>query len=289
MTALMALGYNKSMNSLITFIGAGVMARSLIAGITHNELTNVDVRVSDPNSAALDLLKKNWGVTTYTSNAAAVNGTEVIVLAVKPQIMQEVCESLSDTLQNDFQMELPLIVSVAAGISIEKLNKWLGKDRLFLPIVRCMPNTPALIQAGMTGLYANKQTSKMQRDLAENILNAVGQTLWLSDEDKLDAVTAISGSGPAYYFLVMEAMQNAAIELGLSAEEARLLVLQTAYGASRLAIESNDSAAILRQRVTSKGGTTEAALKKLIEGGLPELFTEALTAARDRSIELKNL
>ena len=196
-----------------------------------------------------------------------------MVLAVKPQIMQLVCEPLEESIQS----EQPLVISIAAGINIANIKLWLGANTI--SIVRCMPNTPALVQSGMTGLFANQAVTEDQHDLAESILRAVGSTLWLEKEELIDAVTAVSGSGPAYYFLVMEAMQAAAQKLGLSAEDARLLVLQTAFGAAKLALESSDDAGTLRQRVTSKGGTTEAALKKLIHGGLPELFEEAISSS----------
>ena len=275
------------MKTLITFIGAGVMARSLILGLKKTN-SPFNIRVSDPDIIQLDTLQQLENVTAFTSNSAAVNCTDVIVLAVKPQIMQRVCESLKLTLKKDFQMEPPLIISIAAGISIEKLNKWLSDDRT-LPIVRCMPNTPSLVQKGMTGLYANPHVTNGQRDISESILKSVGKILWLSEEDKLDAVTAVSGSGPAYFFLVMEAMQAAAEKLGLSADEARLLVSQTAHGATTLAAESKDDVSILRKRVTSKGGTTEAALQSLMDGGIHGLFEEALKAAENRSKELKKL
>lgn len=269
-------------NKTITFIGAGNMSRALISGLIQDG-SNFNIRVSDPNESQIHSIQKSWqSVSIFTNNSEAIDGADIIVLAVKPQIMQLVCEPL----QADLQRQTPLVISIAAGISIANINLWLGGQSM--PIVRCMPNTPALVQSGMTGLFANNQVSDNQHNLAESILRAVGSTLWLSDEDKLDAVTAVSGSGPAYYFLVMEAMQDAAQKLGLSADEARLLVLQTAFGAAKLALESEDDAGVLRQRVTSKGGTTEAALKTLIEGGLPQLFEDALKAADNRSVELKN-
>ena len=271
------------MNKTITFIGAGNMARSLISGLIQDK-TDLNIRVSDPNKEALSSIQKiNPEIEAYQDNTAAIKGTDVVVLAVKPQIMQVVCEPMLKAIQT----EKPLVISIAAGVGIKKMSQWLGGESL--AIVRCMPNTPALVQSGMTGLYANDHVSEEQGNLAESILRSVGSTLWLDDEDKLDAVTAVSGSGPAYYFLVMEAMQNAAQKLGLSAEEARLLVLQTAFGAAKLALESSDDASVLRQRVTSKGGTTEAALNELINGGLPDLFEAALKAAEMRSKELKKL
>lgn len=269
-------------NKTITFVGAGNMTGSLVAGLLQDK-TKLNIRVTDPSIEQRNVIQEMWpSVATFEDNSEAVEGTDVVVFAVKPQIMKLVCGPLTSQVQT----QKPLIISIAAGVSIDNMNTWLGEKPL--PIVRCMPNTPALVQSGMTGLYANAEVSEGQRDLAESILRAVGSTLWLSDEDKLDAVTAVSGSGPAYYFLVMEAMQAAAQKLGLSAEESRLLVLQTAFGASKLALESSDEASILRQRVTSKGGTTEAALNKLMDGGLPELFEVALKAASDRSKALRS-
>ena len=271
------------MNKIITFIGAGNMARSLVAGLAKDEM-HYDIRIADPNLDQLQAIKQHWPmVEAYEDNIKAIEGSDVVVLAVKPQLMEQVCKPLQEVIQT----EKPMVISIAAGITISNLSKWLNDANA--AIVRCMPNTPSLVQSGMTGLYANPAVSTEQTNIAESILRAVGSTLWLDTEGALDAVTAVSGSGPAYYFLVMEAMQNAAEELGLSAEDARLLVLQTAFGAAKLALESNDDAGVLRQRVTSKGGTTEAALNKLIAGGLPALFEEAMVAATIRSKELSKL
>lgn len=263
----------------IAFIGAGNMARSLIVGLLQDQ-ANVILRVADPDEHQLDAIRKHWPeVTTTTDNVEAMQGAHVVVLAVKPQIMREVTENLA----NAAQLSRPLFVSIAAGIREEALNRWLGGNQA---IVRCMPNTPALVQAGATGLYANPQVSDLQRSAAESLLRAVGITVWFNDENQLDAVTAISGSGPAYFFLVMEAMQTAAEQLGLRPEEAHLLIVQTALGAAKLALESDELPGELRQKVTSKGGTTEAALNVLTVGGLHDLFAQALQAAANRSREL---
>ena len=263
----------------ITFIGAGNMARSLIIGLLQDK-ANVLLRVADPDPQQLDAIRQHWpDVQATQDNAEALQGADVVVLAVKPQVMREVLEPLADLAQRT----RPLVISIAAGIREAALNQWLGGN---LPIVRCMPNTPALVQTGATGLVANAQVSQAQRNLAESILRAVGITVWFAEEASIDSVTAVSGSGPAYFFLVMEAMQAAAQNLGMSAEEAQLLVVQTALGAARLALESGEPAAELRRKVTSKGGTTEAALKVLNDGGLPALFEQALQAAAKRSREL---
>lgn len=271
------------MNQTITFIGSGNMTRSLVAGLIKDQM-QYQIRLSDPDPQQLQGFQQHKAtIETFSDNAEAVKGTDIVVLAVKPQLMETVCQALRTVVQT----ETPLIISIAAGITTSNLGTWLNDTNA--AIVRCMPNTPSLVQSGMTGLFANAAVSTQQSDIAESILRAVGSTLWLSNEEALDAVTAVSGSGPAYYFLVMEAMQKAAQELGLSAEDARLLVLQTAFGAAKLALESSDDAAILRQRVTSKGGTTEAALNKLMAGGLPALFEEAMVAAAIRSKELSQL
>lgn len=264
---------------ILSFIGAGNMAGSLIAGLIQDK-TPLKLQISDPDINQRNHIQQHWPqVTTFDDNQSACEQADIIVLAVKPQVLTEVCQSLISTVQQN----KPLIISIAAGITEQVINKALGGE---LAIVRCMPNTPALVQAGATGLYANNNVTTEQRDLAETILRAVGITLWVDKESLIDSITAVSGSGPAYFFLVMEAMQNAAVELGLSPQEARLLVLQTALGASKLAIESDDDVGLLRQRVTSKGGTTEAAIKTLQAGGLEALFTKALQAAAQRSIEL---
>ncbi len=265
--------------TVITFIGAGNMARSLIVGLL-NDNANVVLRVADPEQTQLDAIRQHFPqVATFTDNLEAMQSADVVVLAIKPQIMGDVVQGLAEQAQRS----RPLFISVAAGIREAALNRWLGGN---LPIVRCMPNTPALVQTGATGLFANAQVHDKQRSQAESILRAVGITLWFEDEGKLDAVTAISGSGPAYFFLVMEAMQAAAENMGIRREDAHLLIVQTALGAARLALESTDVPAELRRKVTSKGGTTEAALNVLNDGGLSTLFEQALQAAEKRSREL---
>ena len=263
----------------ITFIGAGNMARSLVAGMVEDN-AEVEITVSDPNEEQLDIIRGRWpACSATTDNHAAVMDADIVVLAVKPQIMQMVCEGLADSVQQ----AKPLIISIAAGVSESSLNLWLGGS---LPVVRCMPNTPALVQAGMTGLYANERVNQEQRSLAESIMRSVGMVLWFDDEAKLHAVTAVSGSGPAYFFLVMEAMQASAEAFGLTPDEARLMVQQTAFGAAKLAMESPESAGQLRRNVTSPGGTTEAAIGQLQSAGLEATFDKALKAAAQRSIVL---
>ena len=263
----------------LTFIGAGNMARSLIAGLIQDN-TPLTIQVSDPSSSQCLHIQKHWPqVNTFEDNQTACEQSDIIVLAVKPQMLTAVCQNLKATVQKN----KPLIISIAAGVTEQTINDALGGNQA---IVRCMPNTPALVQAGATGLYANNKVTTAQKDLAESILRAVGITLWVDKESLINSITAVSGSGPAYFFLVMEAMQKTAIDLGLDKKAAHLLVLQTALGAAKLAIESDDDVGELRQRVTSKGGTTEAAIKTLQIGGLEVLFADALNAAAQRSIEL---
>lgn len=267
------------MKKIITFIGAGNMTRSLVAGLIQDS-TDMQIRVSDPDAQQLATIHQySPGIEGFSDNVLALEGVDIVVLAVKPQILRQVCETISTSVQE----QMPLIVSIAAGVTLISMSQWLGGN---ISAVRCMPNTPALVQAGATGLFANAKVSDEQKSLAEMVMRSVGITIWLEDEAKLDAVTAVSGSGPAYFFLFMEAMQAAAKELGLDEQQARLLVLQTALGSAKLAIESDDDVAVLRQKVTSKGGTTAAALAVLTEKNLPEIVAQAMSAAQERAREL---
>jgi pyrroline-5-carboxylate reductase len=261
-------------NSKITFIGGGNMASSLIGGLLETGVTAITVVDSNPKPLAA-----KFPIQCYTNHAEALVDADVVVLAVKPHIMPEVAKSISTTLSKP----LPLFISIAAGIRLNDLSRWLGVD---LALVRAMPNTPAVVQSGASALFADKHVNEAQKELAENILRAVGLTIWLEDEEQMDAVTALSGSGPAYFFLIMEAIENAGIKLGLSKDIARLLTLQTAFGAAKMALESQDDAATLRARVTSKGGTTEQAINTLQAGNLESLFDQALKAAQQRAVNL---
>jgi pyrroline-5-carboxylate reductase len=263
----------------IGFIGGGNMASSLMSGLIASGHPAEQLWVSDVNPDTLSHLAATLNVHTSTNNDDVINAVDVIVLAVKPQVLAEVAKSAASLVQQ----KKSLIVSIAAGISQHSLSQWLGAE---VAIVRCMPNTPALVLTGATALHANSNVNSEQRDLAETILRAVGIALWVEDEGELDAVTAVSGSGPAYYFLLMEAMEKTALELGLSAETARLLVQQTALGAAKIALESNESPEQLRKRVTSPNGTTQQAIETFQQGGFTELVSKALHAARDRSIEM---
>ncbi|MGB5569054.1 MAG: pyrroline-5-carboxylate reductase [Sedimenticolaceae bacterium] len=269
------------MNQRIAFIGAGNMAGALIAGLIADGVAPGQLIATDTSAQKCSSLGAATGILTLSDNREAVAMADIVVLAVKPQVLRQVALDLAEQVQRC----APLVISIAAGIRCESLQRWLGGQ---VALVRAMPNTPAMIQSGATALYATQQVSGQQREHAESLLRAVGLTQWLTDESLMDAVTALSGSGPAYYFLVMEAIEAAARELGLPAGTAHLLTLQTAFGAARMALESSDPPETLRARVTSPGGTTERALQTLEEGGIRDLFAKALKAARDRSVELSN-
>ncbi len=266
-------------NSSVTFIGCGNMGRSLIGGLIANGLSVNSITGTDLNAEQRQATASQYNIEVLEDNQQAIKDADVVVLAVKPQSMQDALESIKAPLS----LEKPLLISIAAGIKLSDLGKWAGKD---LAIVRAMPNTPALIQAGATALCSNQITSGAQRDLAEAIMRSVGLALWLDDESLMDTVTALSGSGPAYYFLIMEVMEKAALQLGLPQEQARILTLQTAFGAAKMALESSHDAETLRKQVTSSGGTTEQALNVLMNGDIEGLFREALEAAKKRSAEL---
>ncbi len=265
----------------ITFIGGGNMARSLIGGLIADGFNPHHIHVADAEPLCLQALTNKYPVHTYSSNIEAAKASDVLILAVKPQQLQAVVRQLAPHWQAD-----TLLISIAAGIRIADIARWLEQEDA--AIVRAMPNTPSLVQAGATALTANDFVTTQQHELAESILRAVGLTLWVDEEMKMDAVTALSGSGPAYFFLVMEAMEFAATEMGLDAESARLLCLQTAFGAAKMALESDETTKTLREQVTSPGGTTERALNELEDGGIRSVFENALVAAALRSRELAN-
>lgn len=270
------------MNTLkIGFIGAGNMARSLIGGLIASGLPANNIQASAPDREQLQALANDFGIRTTTDNQALVDRCDVIVLAVKPQVLKQICQALRPA-------QGSLYLSIVAGIPTSSIRHWLEQKAETGPlaIIRAMPNTPALLQTGASALYANPHASEAQRESAEAIMRAVGLALWVEDETQMDAVTALSGSGPAYHFLFMEAMISAARELGLNEANARLLTIQTAFGAAKMALEINENPATLRQNVTSPGGTTERAIQTFQEGGFEKLVTAALSAARDRAREL---
>jgi len=262
----------------IGFIGGGNMARSLIGGLVRAGYPAGALSVADPNDAIQAALTSDFGIHTTNDNQQIVDNCDVVVLAVKPQVLKTVATAIRPG-----QRQHQLFLTIAAGIRTASLANWLDTNT---PIVRAMPNTPALVQSGATGLFANSHVSSGQRDLAESIMRAAGLVQWVEDEALMDAVTALSGSGPAYLFLVMEAMEKAGLAMGLPAETARLLTVQTAFGAAKLALEIEEDPAVLRENVTSPGGTTEQAIQVLREEGLEALFDKALRAARDRAQEL---
>ena len=264
-------------NTRIAFIGAGNMATSLIGGLRAQGVDAALIRASDPGAEQRAKVAAEHGIELFADNAQAIEGAEVVLIAVKPQMMKAVCEALRPSLKPG-----QLVVSIAAGITCASMNKWMGEH----PIVRCMPNTPALLRQGVSGLYATARVSSEQREQAGQLLSAVGIVLWLDDEKQLDAVTAVSGSGPAYFFLLIEAMTAAGEKLGLPRETAAQLTLQTALGAALMATGSDVDAAELRRRVTSPAGTTEAAIKSFQAGGFEALVETALTAAAHRSAEM---
>ncbi len=254
------------------------MANSIIGGLMAKGFPAANIRVSDPFVESREKLEKAFGIKAFSDNHAAIANTDVIVLAVKPQVMEQVCTDL-----NQYLSHQPMVISIAAGIDIRSLDQWLQNN---LAIVRCMPNTPALVQAGASGLYANNSTSKPQRQIAEDILSAVGIVQWLDSEQLIDPVTAVSGSGPAYYFLMMEAMIDAGVAQGLSREVASELTLQTALGAAKLAQSSDVDVAELRRRVTSPNGTTEKAILSFENNELRSIVAQAMQACSDRATEM---
>ena len=258
------------------------MARSLIGGLVATGMSSKDISVSEPKADLREKLTKDFGVNALEENASAVMGANVIVLAVKPQILQEVVTPLGSLLTE----ARPLLISVAAGVTCSSIERWVGGDPA---LIRVMPNTPALIGAGISALYANSNVSNDQRALAEKIVTAVGKTVWIEEESLMDAVTAVSGSGPAYFFYVMQAIHDAAVREGLDAQTARLLTLETTLGAARLALASTEDPANLQAQVTSPGGTTEAAIKVLNDSGVKDTLQQAVSAARARGGELAKL
>jgi len=266
-------------NDGIAFIGGGNMARSLVGGLVARGTPPASIRVAEPVAELREALARDFGVAVFADGRDAVAGAGTWVLAVKPQVMRAVCESLADAAQ----AMPPLVVSIAAGITTGQLDRWLGGG---IPVVRCMPNTPALLGAGVTGLHANARVDADGRACAESLLDAAGATVWIDDESRMDAVTAVSGSGPAYVFLLAEAMQAAGEAEGLAPDAARILALQTILGAGRMLTESSEAPAELRRRVTSPNGTTQAAIETFEAGGFRDLVARAIHAATERGREL---
>jgi len=263
----------------IAFIGGGNMARSLIAGLVREGVPANTIHVAEPVDALRERLATDFGVRVHATAAEAAEGSDTWLLAVKPQVMAEACLPLATLVP----IASPLVVSIAAGIGSARLRQWLGPDAA---IVRAMPNTPALLGAGITGLYAGADVSGLRRALAERLLASAGPTVWIDDEGLMDAVTAVSGSGPAYVFLLAEAMAAAAREQGLPAQTAAALVTQTLLGAARMLAESGEAPAELRRRVTSPNGTTQAAIESFQADGFEAAVSRAIAAATRRGREL---
>ncbi len=265
---------------ILAFIGGGNMGSCLVGGLVADGHPPGRLRVSDPDAARLAVLRQRFGVETSGDNRLTAAGADVVILAVKPQMVRAVVGELTDTLR----AERSLVLSIVAGLATDALRRWTGPE---VPIVRAMPNLPALVQSGATALYADAaRVSLAGRDSAESILRAVGSTVWLPDEALMDTMTALSGSGPAYFFLLMELLEEAGVAMGLAPDCARLLTLQTAFGAAKMALESERRAADLRAQVTSPGGTTEQAIKTFEDSGFEALVARALKAAAARSREL---
>lgn len=267
---------------IVGFIGAGNMARSLAGGLIANGWTARRIILSDPDPGQREAVAQRLRVQTYADNNEVAARAQVLVLAVKPQVMREVARGIGA----EVRRRRPLVISIAAGIRTADLERWIGAP---IPLVRAMPNTPALVGSGASGLYATATADSAMRATAESILRAVGVTVWLADEAQLDVVTALSGSGPAYFFLVMEALERAAVAEGLDPATSRLLTLETAFGAAKMALEGAEDPAVLRARVTSPGGTTERAVQVLEQGGLAALFQRAIHGATERARELADM
>jgi pyrroline-5-carboxylate reductase len=263
----------------IAFIGGGNMATSLIAGLVADGYAPDSLQVADPSPDRRQMLQTRYGVRVFADNRDALAEADTLVLCVKPQLAAQVCTEIADAAS----ARAPLVLSIMAGVPEQAIQRWLGGT---LAVVRAMPNTPAMVQTGAIGLHASPEVGEDGRNRAETILRAVGLTRWVETEAQIDAVTALSGSGPAYFFLFMEALEEAGIALGLDAETSRLLTIQTALGAAKMAVESEDTPGQLRERVTSPGGTTERALEHLLKADLHALMKRAAHAAHDRAVEI---
>lgn len=268
----------------ITFIGAGNMASSIISGLIKDGYPNEAICATARSTATSEKLINQFSINASQNNAASANWADVIVLAVKPQIMASVCQALVEA---GVDLSNKLVISVAAGISVHRLQSIFGENT---SVIRCMPNTPSLLQKGMAGLFASEQVNAENKQFAEEMMQAVGEMIWVEEESMIDAVIAASGSAPAYFFLFMEAMQSKAKQMGFNDEQAKQLVLQTALGSAEMVAKNPDiSLATLRENVTSKGGATAAALKTFNEHGLTETVAKAMQAAADRGAEMEKL
>jgi pyrroline-5-carboxylate reductase len=262
----------------IAFIGGGNMATALISSLFASRHNVNRIKVADPGTGVRERLQKRWPVACFEKAAEAIEGMDAIVLAVKPQVLPLVLEEIGGLVSNE-----QLVISIVAGIPTSQIAAQLKSNP---PIVRTMPNTPALIGLGITGMYARVNCSLAQRELTQNLMESAGEVVWLDKENLLDVVTAVSGSGPAYFYYLIESLRKAGTRLGLPADVAARLALYTAYGASTMAVQSEVDVTELRQRVTTAGGTTEAAMELLDAGHFEQLIDAAITAATDRGPEL---
>lgn len=272
-----------SKKAVITFVGAGNMASSLIGGLIADQYDPKLIWATNPAQEKLQNLQECFGINTTGDNQKGISRADVIVFCVKPSQFKDVVLEC----KNHIIQHKPLLISVVTGIHIETITKWLNENEI--GIVRCMPNTPCLVGSGATALFPNQFATDEQKATAESVMRSVGLTLWLEKEKELDIVTALSGSGPAYFFLVMQALQDSAVKLGMPPNIAKLLTVQTALGSARMALESSKDLLTLKKQVTSKGGTTEQALNILEKGGLVDLFYEAILAAKKRAEEMADL
>ncbi|WP_144821331.1 pyrroline-5-carboxylate reductase [Marinobacter piscensis] len=268
-----------SKSPTISFIGAGNMASAIIGGMLDSGFQASRIWASAPNDAHLQSIRKRFGISVTTDNRYCAQQADVIVLAVKPQIMADVCRDIAPIAQNT----RPLVVSIAAGLGADTINEWLGGD---LPIVRVMPNTPSLVGKGAAGLFASDSVSGAQKTMIQSVFEGIGAAVWVDDESLLHGVTALSGSGPAYFFLMLESLEAAAADAGLNPETARELAIQTMAGAAEMAARSDHDPAQLKKNVMSPGGTTEQAINTFEDGGLRDLVQKAYSAAYTRSEEM---
>ncbi|MDF0749945.1 pyrroline-5-carboxylate reductase [Marinobacter sp. 71-i] len=268
-----------STSPTISFIGAGNMASAIIGGMLDSGFKAANIWVSAPDDNHLQSIRKQFGVSVTTDNRYCAEQADMVVLAVKPQVMADVCQDIAPVVQNT----RPLMVSIAAGLEADTLDEWLGGG---LPLVRVMPNTPSLVGKGAAGLYANDQVKDKQKAMVESVFNSIGSALWVDEESLLHAVTALSGSGPAYFFLMLEALEEAATDAGIASGTARALAIQTMAGAAEMAGRSEHDPGQLKRNVMSPGGTTEQAIQTFEDGGMRDLVKKAYSAAYKRSGEM---
>lgn len=265
--------------SKVAFIGAGNMNSAIISGVVSQDFDAQDIIVSNPSAQKRLALHQQLGIKHTDNNIEAAKFADYIVLGVKPHLIEQVCRDISEQID----ITNKCFISVAAGTTLQQIN-----NALMTPcaVIRTMPNTPSQLGLGVTGIFASPQCNKEHKDFADKLMSAVGIVKWLASEEEIDSIIAVSGSGPAYFFLFMEAMEQQAIALGFSAQESRELVQQTALGAAQMVVDNDLPISTLRENVTSKGGTTQAALSTFVDGGLPQLVTKAMNSALQRAKEM---